>query len=232
VDFRDRYSEISEAIQAQIATVDGPDADAAVRAYQGMRDANLELLREQATRVQDIALSLTQAMFINIYLQDAHKAYEFARRATDPRNDLLEGEDLRDALQQRLQLEASLGRIRDALITFERIDADYGPSESYPAAEFAEQLRTRAEDDEILKALGYVDERPWRIDASRKIFTIGEIDGTIDSIDAECDAARIRLDFQADVDWRLPESLGACTYFVNAEPGTSFVFFEMLPPQG
>jgi hypothetical protein len=227
--FRDRYTEIFETIQAQIATVDGPDADDAVKAYEDMRDANLELLREHTTRLEDIALGLSQAMFINIYSQDAHKAYEFARRATDPRNDLLEGEDLRAALQQRLQLEATLGRIRDALITFDRIDAGYGPDETNPAAEFAERLRNRVENDEILKALGYVDERPWRIDASRKIFTVGEIDGAIDSIDAECDVARIRLDYQADVDWRLPESLGACTYFVNAEPGTSFSFFEMLP---
>jgi hypothetical protein len=63
------------------------------------------------------------------------------------------------------------------------------------------------------------------------IFTIGEIDGRIESIDAECDSARIRLDYQENVDWRLPESLGSCTYFVNAEPGTSFAFFEMLPSE-
>jgi hypothetical protein len=230
-DFQDGYTEILETIQAQIPTLDGPDPEDAIKAYEGMRDANLKLLREHATNVEDIALGLSQAMFINIYLKDSHAAYEFARRATDPRNNLLHGEDLRVALQQRLQLEATLGRIRDALITFERIDAGYGPDEPNPAAEFAEQLRDRAESDEILKTMGYVGERPWRVDASRKIFTVGEIDGAIDSIDAECDSARIRLDYQENVDWRLPDSLGACTYFVNADPGTSFSFFEMLPSE-
>jgi hypothetical protein len=230
-EFSDRYHEILETIQAQIPTIDGPDPDEAIQAYEQVRNASLELLREHATRLEDIALGLSQAMFINIYLKDAHAAYAFARRATDPRTDLLRGEDLRVALQQRLQLEATLGRLHDALETFERIDAGYGPDEPNPASDFAEELRSRAATDEILKTLGYVGDRPWRVDASRMIFTIGEIDGRIESIDAECDSARIRLDYQENVDWRLPESLGSCTYFVNAEPGTSFAFFEMLPSE-
>lgn len=229
--FQDRYTDLLETIQAQIPTFDGPNAADAIEAYEELRDANLDLLRERATRVEEIALGLSQAMFINLYLQDVHAAHEFAQRLTDARIRLLDGEDLRIALQQRLQLEATLGRIRDALITFERIDAGYGPEETDPASEFAEQLRERAATDEILKSIGYVGEQPWRIDASRNIFTVGEIDGTIDSIEAECDSARIRLDYQENVDWRLPESLGACTYFVNGEVGTSFAFFEMLPPQ-
>jgi hypothetical protein len=229
-DFQTGYDEILETIQAQIPTIDGPEPEDAIRAYEGLRDANLTLLREHATRVEDIALALSQAMFINIYLKDPHAAYEFARRATDPRNNVLVGEDLRVALQQRLQLEATLGRTRDALATFERIDAGYGPDETNPAAEFARQLQNRRENDEILRSMGFVGERPWRIDASRKIFTVGDIEGFVDSIDAECDTARIRLDYQDNVDWRLPDSLGNCTYFVNAEPGTRFSFFEMLPP--
>lgn len=229
--FEDRYTDIVESIQAHLPAVDGPNPEVTIEAYEELRNANTRLLREQAVRVEDIARGLSQAMFINIYLNDIHKAYDFARRATDPRNNLLEGEALRDALQQRLEIEASLGRIRDALITVERIDSRFGPDETDSAAEFAQQLRNRIQNDEFLKSMGHVGERPWRIDASRKIFTVGEIEGTINSIDAECDSALIRLDYQEDVDWRLPESLGACTYFVNAEPGTSFAFFEMLPPE-
>jgi hypothetical protein len=228
--FEEAYAEIVDIIQAQVPTSEGPETEQAIAAFERAREANLKLLNEHATRVEDIALALSQAGLINIYLKNSHEAYDFSRRATDPRNPLLEGQDLRVALQQRFQLEATLGRTRDALRTYERIAAGYASDESNPTSELAGLLRTRARDQEILQAMGFVGEQPWRIDASRKIFTLNDIEGRVTSIDAECDSARIRLDYQPDVEWRLPDSLGDCTYFVNAEPGTSFSFYELLPP--
>jgi hypothetical protein len=226
--FEELYDAIVATIRAQIPTGEGTD-NAAIAAYEGAREANLILLQNHATRMDEITLALSQAMYINLYLENMHAAYDFARRLTDPRLTVLTGQDLRHALEQRLQIEATLGRTRDALITFERIAAGYELDETDSAVGFHEQLQNRLDNDEILQAQGYVVDQPWRLDASRMVFTLGHIDGIVNSIAAECDTARIQVDYQPDVDWHLPESLGDCTYFVNAEPKTGFSFYELLP---
>jgi hypothetical protein len=43
----------------------------------------------------------------------------------------------------------------------------------------------------------------------------------------ECDATETRLEYQAEVDWTIPQAWGACTVEVNAKSGTTFALFEL-----
>jgi hypothetical protein len=214
-EFTDAYSAIAGMIEEQ--------------EYEQARDANEKLLNELAVQTEELALTLAQATIIRIGLLDFHGALRYVRLATDTRVNLLRREDLLVSLQLRLQVEAQLGRTNDAIETYERIAAGIGPDETDPFAPMAESLYDNWNEVEILQVLARVDDHPWRFEAGRRIFTIDDVVGEIDGIEAECDHRRLTLEFQADVEWQLPDSFGECTIFVIAEPGTTFSFFEMLP---
>ncbi|MGD8341765.1 MAG: hypothetical protein PVH89_13360 [Gammaproteobacteria bacterium] len=104
-----------------------------------------------------------------------------------------------------------------------------GPDDPNPFSAVADSLRSSWQEAEILRVYGRIDESPWQIDAGRRIFTIDNVDGQVTSIEAECDSRHLTLDFQPEVDWQIPESLGRCSLLVNGESGTSFSFSAMLP---
>jgi hypothetical protein len=239
--FTEAYGAVAAMIDAHGATVaaaqsaDQEQAQASADGSdQSLADAvaaNDALLNEVATGAQEIGLALGQAALIRLAQLDPHGALELLRLATDPRVNALSGEELLVALQLRLQIETQLGRRADAIATYERIDAGVGPDETNPFASVAEELRNEHNDLEILQVLGRVEDHPWRIDTARRIFTIDNIDGTVQAIDAECDRRRLSLEYQPDVEWQLPDSLGECTLFVEAAEGTTFSFFELLPAE-
>jgi hypothetical protein len=68
---------------------------------------------------------------------------------------------------------------------------------------------------------------PWRHSLSARTFTIASVDGRIRRMLVECDATETRLEYQAEVDWTIPQAWGACTVEVNAKSGTTFALFEL-----
>jgi len=210
----------------------GPDEALAaeyVRTLEESRAANRQLLNEQAVTLGEQGVALAQAAIIDMTLGDTHSAYEFARLATDARAQLLVPADLFAALGVRLQLEIQLGRTHDAIATHDRIASGYAPDDVDTAAEVMRIMRTRWAEEEILPVFGRIADHPWRFDARRRTFTISDIAGELSTIEADCDLRRLSLNFQADVEWQLPDFLGDCTLFVHGTPGTTFSFFEMLP---
>lgn len=240
-EFTEAYGAVAAMIDAHAATVaaaqsadeaDAPPAEGAPdRALAEAVSANETLLNEVATGAQEIGLALGQAALIRLAQLDPHGAVEFLRAATDPRVNALSGGELLVALQLRLQIETQLGRRTDAIATYERIDAGVGADETNPFDSVAQELKNERNNLEILQVLGRVEDHPWRIDAGRRIFTIDNIDGTVQAIDAECDRRRLSLEYQPDVEWQLPDSFGECTLFVDGAEGTTFSFFELLPAE-
>jgi hypothetical protein len=198
--------------------------------YDDAEKANTELLNEYAITKEQVAVALTQAGIIKIGQLDLHAAHRLLNLATNPQADAWDDEfELRVALQLKLQTEVQLGLSGEALNTYDRIAALLGPDDVDQFGETASSLRSIRETSEILEALGEITEGSWRFNLDRRIFTIDNVMGSISSIDAECDKRRLSLEFQPQVEWQLPDSLGDCVLFVNAEPGTSFSLFEMLP---
>ena len=232
-EFAESYAEIRNLIENPPVGETEGDArnEMIVQALQEALAANQLMLAEQAIQMEEIGLALGQATIVRLGLLDFQGAHEFVSLATDPRVGVLTGEDLLILLQIRLQIESQLGRTQDAIETFDRITAGLGADEPNPFASVGGDLQTNWNTAEYLQVLGAVDDQPWRINAGRRMFTFGDVEGSIRSIDAECDMRTISIDFQADVDWALPESWGDCVLFVNASPGTTFSYFELLPAE-
>lgn len=191
---------------------------------------NEELLDRAETRVE-IGLALAQQAIIHQALTDMQSALAAIRLATDPRIPSLPLDELLSGLYLRFLSEAQLGRRKEALDTFQRISFALGPGEENPFAGVADDLSREWETVETLPVAGRVDDKPWRINAARRTFTIASIDGEISGIDVECDRNATRLDFQQDAEWSLPDSWGNCELFIDGAPGTTFFYYEFLDPQ-
>lgn len=220
-DFEMRYQAIRAILEGQ-QPID----------LQAAADMNEALLEESATRIEELGLAMAQRTIIAFGLENWHESYETIRLVTDPRVAALSGEDLLVALQLRLQLADRLGRTAEALEMHGRIVAGLEPGQADPFAPVADALRKRLNDAEALQAAGFIDDDPWRVDVTRRTFTLANIEGEVDAIHAECDHRRRTLEYMPDVDWQLPDSWGDCVLFVAGEPGTSFRFFEFLPAEG
>jgi hypothetical protein len=217
--FRERYEAVAAMIEAGT--------------YDEALAANRNLLEEHAARLSDIGLALVQSAIIHIGRLDFHSALAPVHMATDARIPTLGSADLFAALQLRMQIEDNLGRVRDALASHDRLA--WGLSESDPNTSFAlvgRELKARWENTEILEVAGRLDAYPWRFNIGRRIFTIDRIEGgSVEDIDVECDTRKTTLAYEPEVDWHLPDAFGNCTLFVNGDPGTSFMFYELLPAE-
>jgi len=61
---------------------------------------------------------------------------------------------------------------------------------------------------------------------SRRAFTIADVVGDLESIEVVCNRNRVSLEYQADVEWSLPDTWGECSLTVWGAKNTSFTFFE------
>jgi len=195
-------------------------------------DASLTLLNEQATAQVELGLAVGQLATINFLGDNPHRALRYLQLVTDERITVLPLEELFTALQLKLNVETSLGRVKEALKTYEWIAAGLDPEAADPFASVAGQLRNHWENTQFLEIKGEVGNKPWRFDIGRRYFYIDNVNGEIDSLDIECDRRRLSVDFQADADYQLPESFGACTVFVYGTPGTEFSYIAVLPQAG
>jgi hypothetical protein len=66
----------------------------------------------------------------------------------------------------------------------------------------------------------------WTHALTQRTFTFAQVDGEIRELDVECDFGEARLDYQADVDWTLPDGWSGCDLEVSAKRATTFVLYE------
>jgi hypothetical protein len=72
-----------------------------------------------------------------------------------------------------------------------------------------------------------VGKEPWVHGLNARTFTIGNVAGEIRRLAFDCPNGRKRLDYQAGVDWTVPEGWQACALVVDAKRSTSFMLFEL-----
>jgi tetratricopeptide (TPR) repeat protein len=215
-----------EGYQAVGAMIQETDFDAALAASRSLID-------EQATRLGDIGVALAQSALIHFGQQDFQSALHPIQQASDRRLPLLGGDDLAATLRVRMQVEHGLGRIGEALESYNRLALALGKNPDDISPDFArirEALKDSLESAEYLPVAGRIDDRPWRIAPQRRFFYIEGIEGEVQSIDAECDTRKISLEFNPEDNYGLPESFGDCVIFVHGDPGTEFTFVQVLPP--
>ncbi|MFV3128612.1 energy transducer TonB [Niveispirillum sp. KHB5.9] len=66
-------------------------------------------------------------------------------------------------------------------------------------------------------------ERPvWRYRPIRRTISLANVQGELDSVEAQCDARTFRAKADGGVTWTIPASWGECTIEVSGKPGSTF----------
>jgi len=67
---------------------------------------------------------------------------------------------------------------------------------------------------------------PWSHRLLNPTFTIGRVTGHIRKLSVDCDQGSERIDYEAGLDWTLPNGWSGCTLQVGAKPDTTFALYE------
>lgn len=133
---------------------------------------------------------------------------------------------LRSALYKRFVLAMLVNQNQLALDTYELLQARV----PLPADDkIHEQVKTviaklESPDPRMLQA--QIVEDRWTFAPARRIFTVANVEGKLDRIVARCDRRDLELEYQQDVDWTLPSTLGNCQLDFEGRDGTTFVVYE------
>jgi TonB family protein len=175
-------------------------------------------------RRYELGVALVQRAFIEIQLNNVTAADRAIRRVTHPDLKLLLPNEMKVALQYRFAISQALGDLADAVATAERRQAiEPLPAENGMMKKVAD-LQARLASAESLTVKGYIDSRPWVFEMPRRRFTISDVSGRIDGVNAYCDTGKVAIDYQQNTGWSLPEELGKCHVVVNGEANTTFRF--------
>lgn len=195
------------------------------------RSATQRILREHTSSLNDIGLANTQLANIEIKAQNFNAAYLAISDATEPNIDQLVPEELAVALQYRFALELTLGRYIEAYQSYERRITLEGvpalPTDSAMLVQ-AEAILSALDSDKPIAIKANIEEDFWAYTPSknRRIFTLADIEGSINDIDVICNRRLLTLPYQKDVDWTLPEDWGNCSLKVNGRDNTTFTLYE------
>jgi TonB family protein len=220
-DFQKEYVKIDEQVSAG-------ELDAAIRKINGT-------FRQSIKTVLDYAV--TQYTLSRTYLQknDPYAALAAVQKTTMTSlneageteymltPDLLEG-----ALRQQLVLASSLHQEGEVLRSWEMLDALYEIPADDKLRELVDAARAKVDSTDPLPALAkiadgdkFVSYRPVH-----RIFTVTDVNGKLNNINARCDHRNLKLDYQEGVDWTLPPSLGNCVLDFNGRENTTFTIYE------
>ncbi len=191
------------------------------------KSRNERMQRESTFRLFEMGVANMQLAEIEAALGNLAGAYASAVRATMPEVNMLDGEDLIYALDYRFLAAAEMGRVPDALDTFERRAAIQPYDAGSPIPEHARRLRD-ALPGVTLAVNGEITRDPWSFEPSRRTFTVEDVDGRVDDILIECNRRTATLPFQEDAEWSIPESWGDCLLTFNGRRGTTFTLYEFL----
>lgn len=73
-----------------------------------------------------------------------------------------------------------------------------------------------------------IGKEPWAHALATRTFTLANVVGNIRGLSFDCPRGRrAHLDYEAGVDWTVPEGWSDCALVVQAKRGTSFMLFEL-----
>ena len=133
---------------------------------------------------------------------------------------------LRSALYKRTVLAMLVSQNQLALDSYQLLQK----REPMPADDkIHEQIKTviaALESPEPRALRAQIVEDRWTFTPARRIFTVANVEGKLDRINARCQRRDLELEYQQDVDWTLPATLGSCVLDFEGRDGTTFVVYE------
>jgi hypothetical protein len=211
-DFSRSFAEIDQLIAAE--------------EYEEAIDKNARMLNTVTRLLVEVVVAQVQAALAQTRQGDLKSAYAAIVRATHPDIEMLGAAELNSALKIRYALEMQLGYVIDAFDTYARMEAIEAIPEEDLRAEQARAVRAALDADAPIATDGRIDRDPWRYALKRRIFTFADIEGSIRSIEVECDRRTTTLEFEALVEWNMPASWGDCVIAVVGRRGTEFALMQ------
>lgn len=133
-------------------------------------------------------------------------------------------DELRRLAQDDPALRANVARLGDAYRALNAVagaqpgetlyaELDLGTAESPFAARHLFEVR--------------VGNVPWSHALTSRTFALANVQGEIRDLHVDCDKTEKTLEYEADAEWTIPDSWGACTLQVSAKRGTTFALYEL-----
>lgn len=232
---RSRLSEdlgVSEEVQEKITEVSQLISDEDHSKAQ--KEIERTLNRGPQT-VMDYALLHKTLADVHIAQENYFAALEANKKATMPRTNssgetefMLTPEILRPTLEQRFMLSIlpSVRQYPEAWRTWQLLEANFDIAGDAEIRQQAEQVKEALEGPDPIMSIARITEDNWTYEPERRIFTVADVDGRLRHIDVRCDLRNLKLDYQENVDWTLPEALGRCELDFVGRDGTQFSLYE------
>jgi hypothetical protein len=135
---------------------------------------------------------------------------------------------LRSALYKRFVLAMAVSQNQLALDTYELLQARVPMPADDKIHEQVKAVIAALESPEPRALRAQIVEDRWTFTPARRIFTVANVEGKLDRINARCQRRDLELEYQPDVDWTLPDTLGSCELDFEGRDGTSFVVYEFV----
>ncbi|MDT8397054.1 MAG: TonB family protein [Pseudomonadales bacterium] len=219
-------SGVREEFDKITAMVAEKDHDKALKAVD-------KLIRRELHSVFDYCLAQEMKSSILMAMEKPFEALEASKLATVGAENAQGGFDhfltpdiLEDALRKKFLLAATLRQAALAWETYELLQSRFSLAPDDKIHEQARTIRSLLDSPEPLPLLAKIDDDKWTYTPVRRIFTVTNVDGRLSRIDARCERKNLQLEYQADVDWTLPEALGRCQLDFVGKNGTQFTVYE------
>lgn len=192
-------------------------------------------LRREVRTVFDYALLHELKTTALMATNDAFAALEAVKLATlsstNARGEeefFLTDDILRSALYKRFVLAMLLSQNQYARDTYDLLQARVPMPADDRIHEQVKAVIAALESPEPRALQAQIVEDRWTFTPARRIFTVANVEGKLDRINARCQRRDLELEYQPDVDWTLPASLGSCELDFEGRDGTKFVVYEFV----
>ncbi|MDG2174765.1 MAG: hypothetical protein P8M72_01310 [Gammaproteobacteria bacterium] len=219
---------VTEAIEEVSVLMVADDHDRALREVRNS-------LRRDAVTVFDFALLHDMNTNILMGQNDMYAALESAKLATmtaiNPREEeyyFLPDQFLEGALRKKMLLSASLRQHALTLATYDELQNRFGIVNDDQLSELVTTSQAALDSPEPLPLLAKIVEDEWSFNPSRRIFTVSNVEGRLNKIFLRCERRTLELDYEENVDWTIPASLGECKLAFKGRDNTTFVVYEFL----
>lgn len=141
----------------------------------------------------------------------------------------LTDEILEGSLRKKFLLAASVSQNALAWDTYQAMQSQLELDADDQVHQQAQAVKAKLDSPEPLGMIAKITaDKQWTHKPTRRIFTVADIDGKLDKINARCERRNFELEYQQDVDWTLPASFGSCELDFVGRNGTQFTIYEFV----
>lgn len=194
-----------------------------------------KVLKRDLRTVFDFALMNEIKTTILMAMNQAFPALEASKLATlstiNARGEqefFLTDDVLRSALYKKFVLAMLVSQNKLAWDTYELLQARVPMPEDDKIHEQAKAVKAKLDSPEPLGLVAQIVEDKWSYEPARRIFTVASVEGKLKRINARCERRDLELEYQPEVDWTLPASLGKCVLDFEGSDDTKFSVYEFV----